>query len=138
LIYIYDASFVGALIIPDEKNSIVDKVNNAIDENDIICVPQLLWYEVANIFNNLLRRKRLGSDEITHLFKIVSAINFTTDSETGVNYSKKIWDLSGKYGLSAYDVAYLELAYRKKAVLCTLDEDLIRAAKALGVKINCA
>ena len=135
MIYIYDASFVGALIIPDEKNSAVDKANNAIDENDIICVPQLLWYEVANIFNNLLRRKRFGSDEITHLFKIISAINFTTDSETGVNYSMKIWDISNKYGLSAYDAAYLELAHRKKAILCTLDEDLINAAKTMGVRV---
>ena len=133
--YIYDASFVGAIILPDEKNPDVDKINNSIDENDMIYIPQMLWYEVTNILNNVVRRKRISSNEVIHLYKVISAIKFTTDFETGINYSKKLWELCIKYNLSSYDAAYLELADRKKAVLCTLDENLINAAKTHGVTI---
>ena len=35
----------------------------------------------------------------------------------------------------SYDTAYLELADRKKAVLCTLDKELQTAAKRHGVMV---
>jgi predicted nucleic acid-binding protein len=34
-----------------------------------------------------------------------------------------------------YDAAYLELAQRRKLPLATLDQDLIRAGKALGTTL---
>ena len=37
--------------------------------------------------------------------------------------------------LSSYDAAYLELAERANAVLCTLDEDLRAVAKKRGVAV---
>ena len=38
-----------------------------------------------------------------------------------------------EYRLSGYDAAYLELAIRKGLPLATLDEELRRAAVAVGV-----
>jgi len=135
MIYVFDSSFVVALIIPDEKNPKVDKVQKALSESDEIYAPQLLWYEVANIFKNLLRRKRYTTEEVTHFFPLLSAVRVTTDFENGADYSKKIWNLCNVYNLTSYDAAYLELAERKKAVLCTLDENLIIAAKKHGVTV---
>jgi len=135
LIYIYDASYVSALIIPDEKNPKIDKMHKAVSEDDNIFTPQLLWYEVANIFMNLIRRKRYNYEKVTTFFPLLSAVRLKTDFETGVNYSKKIWELCNTYNLSSYDAAYLELADRKKAILCTLDENLINVAKKHGVTI---
>jgi len=133
--YLYDASYINALIIPDEKNSMIDKHHRAVDENDEIYTPQLLWYEIANTFRKLNKQKRYPCDVTTHFFKILSAIRMITDFGTGVDYLEKIWELGNKYKLSAYDAAYLELADRKKAVLCTLDDDLLEAAKKHGVKV---
>ena len=135
MIYIYDASYVSALIIPDEKNPKIDKMHKAVSEDDNIFTPQLLWYEVANIFMNLIRRKRYNYEKVTTFFPLLSAVRLKTDFETGVNYSKKIWELCNTYNLSSYDAAYLELADRKKAILCTLDENLINVAKKHGVTI---
>lgn len=42
--------------------------------------------------------------------------------------------LARRYKLSAYDASYLELALRKGMPLATLDEDLHKAAKKVGVK----
>jgi len=133
--YVFDSSFVGSLIIPDEKNSRVDKIRANIKENEEIYVPHLLWYEIANMFKNLLRRKRYTIDEVLGLFTPLSAIHLTCDFETGVNYIEKLLRLCNEYGISSYDAAYLELAGRKKAALCTLDENLITAAKKYGVSV---
>ena len=135
MIYVYDSSFVAAIIIPDEKNPKVNIAYNELEESDIIYAPQLIWYEIANVFKNLIRRKRYTPDEVSHFFTLLSGINLSTDFESGANYAKRIWNLCSAYNLSAYDSAYLELAKRKKAVLCTLDENLINAANKYGVEV---
>jgi len=135
LIYVFDASFVGALIISDEANSKVDKIRAKIGEDEEIFAPQLLWYEIANVFKNLIRRKRYTFNEVIKFFQPLSAINLTCDFETGPGYAEKLLRLCNDYNISSYDAAYLELAGRKKAALCTLDENLITAAKKYGVTV---
>ena len=133
--YVFDASFIGAIIIPDEKNPKVDSIHKHIGEHEEIYTPQLLWYEIANIFNNLIRRKRYSHDEVAQFFPLLTAIRLTTDFETGSIYSKKIFSMCRDFNLSSYDAAYLELAERKNATLCTLDENLRAAAKKYGVAV---
>jgi len=135
LIYVFDASFIGASIIPDEKNPKVDKTRADIGESEEIFVPQLFWYEIANIFNNLIRHERFTGDEVMQFFPRLVAIRLKTDFETGVAYSQKLLSLCSDYHLSSYDASYLELADRKKAALCTLDKDLRTAAKKCGVAV---
>jgi len=135
MVYVFDASFVGALIIPDERNPHVNKLSAKIKSEDEKHAPQLLWYEISNIFKNLLRRKRYTFDEVKKLFPLLSAINLNCDFETGPDYSEKLLRLCNDYNISSYDAAYLELAGRKKAALCTLDENLITVAKNYGVTV---
>jgi predicted nucleic acid-binding protein len=54
---------------------------------------------------------------------------------TGTDHSRKLLRLCTDYGLSSYDASYLELAERKNAVLCTLDEGLCAASKKHGVTV---
>jgi predicted nucleic acid-binding protein len=130
-----DSSFVGALIIPDEKNLHAEKLYLRIKNNDIKYVPGLFSYEMANIFLNLIRRKRFTHDEVLNLLPVLSSICITTDFETGHGYVKKLLRLSNDYNLSSYDAAYLELAERKNATLCTFDERLQASAKKYGVAV---
>ena len=124
MIYVYDASFVGALIIPDEKNPRVDKMHSDVGDEEIL-VPHLLWYEIANIFNKLIRE----------FIPLLAAMRLETDSVTGSDYSQRLLRLCNNYKLSAYDAAYLELAERKKATLCTLDKHLRTAAQKHKVAV---
>ena len=135
MIYVYDSSFVGSLIIPDEKNSRVDEIHDTISQNEEIFVPQLFWYEIANIFKNLLRRKRYPFEDVLQFSKLLDEERIICDFETGAGYAEKLLRLCNDYNISSYDAAYLELAGRKKAALCTLDENLISAAKKHGVKV---
>ncbi|MDR2731054.1 MAG: type II toxin-antitoxin system VapC family toxin [Treponema sp.] len=135
MIYVFDASFVGAVIIPDERDTHVDRMYAKIKNEDEKYAPHLLWYEISNIFKNLLRRKRFTFDEVLRLFPFLTALCITCDFETGTGYAEKLLRLCNDYNISSYDAAYLELAGRKKAVLCTLDENLIITAKKCGVTV---
>ena len=53
----------------------------------------------------------------------------------GVDNSKKLPRLCNDYNISSYDAAYLELAERRQAMLCTLDEGLRSAAKKHGAAV---
>ena len=133
--YVFDASFVGAIIIPDEHNPRINKMQAGIGEEENIYVPQLLWYEIASIFRNLIRRKRYTPDEVLQFIPLLAAVRLETDHKTGPDYSQKLLRFCNEYNLSSYDASYLELAERKKAVLCTLDQDLGAAAKKRGVAV---
>jgi predicted nucleic acid-binding protein len=98
--------------------------------------PHLLWYEIPNLFKNLIRRKRYTFDDVLLFFPVLTGLGLTCDFETGTVYTERLLRLSNDYNISSYDAAYLELAERKKAVLCTMDEDLINAAKKYGVKTS--
>jgi predicted nucleic acid-binding protein len=135
MLYVFDASFVGALIFPDEKNPRVDKMYDKIENEDERYTPHLFWCEITNIFMNLIRRKRFTSDEVIQFYPRLDAIYLKTDAEAGINYSQKLLRLCNEHNLSSYDAAYLELAERTNAVLCTLDEDLRVVAKKRGVAV---
>ena len=132
--YVFDSSFIVALIIPDEKSRHISKMYDKIENEDVRFAPHLLWYEIANVFKNLIRRKRYDFDETLQFFPRLEAFDLTCDFLTGAAYSEKLLSLCNEYDLSSYDAAYLELAERKNAVLCTLDEGLRIAAKKHGVK----
>ena len=133
MIYVFDASFLSALIIPDEHSPQVKRMYARIENEDERYAPHLILYETANVFNNLIRRKRYKYDKVLQFFPQLTAIRLSIDYETGVEYSEKLLRLCNDYNISAYDTAYLELAGRRKAVLCTLDEGLKAAAKKYGV-----
>jgi len=135
MVYVYDSSFVGSLIIPDEKNTRVDKIHDTIKQNEEIFVPQMFWYEIANVFKNLLRRKRYTFEDVLEFSKLLGKERLICDFESGAGYAEKLLRLCGDYDISSYDAAYLELAGRKKASLCTLDENLQKAAKKHGVTV---
>jgi len=135
MIYVFDSSFVGALVIPDEKNPRVDMMYGKIENEDEKCAPHLLWYEITNVFRKLIQRRRFTCDEVIQFYPRLLAIRLAIDNESGINYSKKLLRLSNDYNLSSYDAAYLELAERKNAVLCTFDEGLRAAAKRYGVTV---
>ena len=135
MIYVFDASFAGAFIIPDEKNPGVEKIRANIGEDEEIFVPQLFWYEIASIFRNVIRHKRFTFDEVLNFFPSLTAIRLTSDFETSPGYAEKLLRLCNDYNLSSYDASYLELAERKRAALCTLDDKLTAAAKKRGVTV---
>jgi predicted nucleic acid-binding protein len=57
------------------------------------------------------------------------------DEETANRAWTETLGLAERFGLSAYDASYLELAQRHRLPLALLDQDLRAAATALGLHV---
>jgi len=54
--YILDCSFCSAVFLPHELSDKVLKLFNKINEDDLIFIPQLWWYEIGNVLITAVKR----------------------------------------------------------------------------------
>ena len=80
------------------------------------------------------RRHVLTRADIENAIVLYGHLTFRTDEAEGVGQVRRLSEIARAYGLSAYDVAYLELAMRQRAPLATLDRQLLDAAQKSGVE----
>jgi predicted nucleic acid-binding protein len=132
--WVIDCSFAAALFLPDERSNRVAALFRGERGNDEFIVPLLWWYELSNILKTSVTRKRLTHADVMEILKQIKSMGFATDSDSGPDYARNLFDISVLYGLSAYDAAYLCLAMENKASLATLDNELAAAAMKAGVK----
>jgi predicted nucleic acid-binding protein len=86
----------------------------------------------------LARAQNLGSlsaERSAEFIENLNSLNIVIDDEGIDRVLTEVHRLAVAYRLTSYDAAYLELALRRKLPLATLDQDLIRAAKAAGISI---
>jgi predicted nucleic acid-binding protein len=98
-------------------------------------VPALWSFEVVNISAINERKKRitsLGSDEF---LQTLAGLDIRIEQATPPADGKVLLPLVRRYGLSAYDAAYLELTKRRGLPLATFDKELINAAPQEGVAL---
>jgi predicted nucleic acid-binding protein len=132
--FVLDCSFVAPLILAEENSAEVEKKFLKIKETDVIYVPQLFWYEIANVMKKAVTRKRITPADAVSSLDLLSAYSFQIDAETGSAYAIRILEIAGKYQLYCYDASYLELVIRKGGILGTNDQSLARACEEAGVR----
>jgi predicted nucleic acid-binding protein len=132
--YILDSSFCGAFIMPDEESQKVTQFFTTAEEDSLIYVPTLFWFEISNLLTTAIKRKRITQDDIDDLLKLLPRSKFTTDYSFGAGYSKTVAAFAAEYKLTSYDASYLELALRKRAVVGTLDDALSNACVKAGLE----
>jgi predicted nucleic acid-binding protein len=67
---------------------------------------------------------------------LLASLPIVVDAETDDHAWSDTLMLAAAEGLTVYDAAYLELAMRQGAELATLDGDLARAARRLGLSVQ--
>ena len=129
-----DNSVALAWCFEDEHTAPVIALLNRVTEHGAFA-PALWPLEAMNGLLMAERRQRLDARRRDSLAGFLRALPINLDEET----ADKAWTatirLAERYRLSVYDAAYLELAQRRKLPLATLDRDLIKAAKAVGVPL---
>jgi predicted nucleic acid-binding protein len=88
--------------------------------------PHLLDYEIASVGLKKLRREHLSHEVVTAALQAYAGLaieRHAVEAETVVAIAQR-------YGLTAYDAAYLHVAEQLTAPLATLDEQLAAAARA--------
>jgi predicted nucleic acid-binding protein len=113
-----------------------NQILSSLEAGKIIPVaPFILVMEFINVLHTLSRKGVLKGNIETAvlLFENLGFEIISIDYNANL-YIQALSDLCLKYGISAYDAAYLELAGRLNCPLLTLDKDLGKAAFKAGLK----
>jgi predicted nucleic acid-binding protein len=132
--FVIDNSVALAWCFEDEHTQPVMELLDRIAETGAFA-PSLWPLEALNGLLMAERRRRVDARRRQRLAGFLRALPVTLDAETGDQAWTATARLAERHRLSVYDAAYLELAQRRKLPLATLDEDLIKAAKALGTTV---
>ncbi len=128
--FVVDASVSAAWFLPNEATASTEAALQATSMHDV-WVPALWLLEVGNVLLSAQRRKRITADKRRELAAAASALRIKVDREPVAIAA--LDELAARFGLSAYDAAYLELALRRGLPLATLDEALRLAMTKAGV-----
>ncbi|HXZ16954.1 MAG TPA: type II toxin-antitoxin system VapC family toxin, partial [Roseiarcus sp.] len=90
------------------------------------------WFEVRNTLIVNERRGRLSEGDTAIFLRELSRFGVVIDRSP---QETAILTVARTHRLTVYDASYLELAQREAIPLATLDNDLGKAAAALGVAL---
>lgn len=130
---VVDTSIVIKWIFRNEDNwtdaiSLYEKHLKGIEE---IVVPQLLFYEVANV---LATKSKIPSKTIASDLNFLYEANLRLHQENRNELIKASF-LAKRYKTSAYDMLYAVIAKNKECILVTADEKFIEKTKFRHVKL---
>ncbi|HEY4363121.1 MAG TPA: type II toxin-antitoxin system VapC family toxin [Bryobacteraceae bacterium] len=132
--FVVDTSVALAWCFEDEQTQPVMNLLDRVTQTGAIA-PSLWPLEALNALLMAERKKRLDSEHRQRLAGFLRELPITLDTETAEHAWTTTARLAERYRLTLYDAAYLELAQRRRVPLATLDKDLIKAGKALGIQL---
>lgn len=132
---VIDSSIALAWFFEDERNERADTILRQVAKTGAV-VPWLWRLEIANALQAAVRRQRI--DPAFRDASIADLLSFpiAVDTETDRHAWASTLALADRCGLSLYDAAYLELAQRLRIPLASLDQELRRACRVLGVAVK--
>jgi predicted nucleic acid-binding protein len=131
---VLDSSVTIAWIFDDEVTAAVNRVFALITKANA-WVPSIWRLEVANALEYATRHKRIGAPFRDASLADLALMKILTDPDTDTYAWTITLQLAERFRLSLYDAAYLELAYRRKLPLASLDKELRRAGKSMGLTL---
>jgi predicted nucleic acid-binding protein len=129
--FVLDASVSACWAFADEDHPVADMAFSSLQTGEA-AVPALWWFEVRNILIVNERRGRINERETDLFLRALAQFRIRIDREPE---QASVLRMARAQGLTVYDAAYLELAYREKLPLATLDRRLGEAARLMGVRL---
>jgi predicted nucleic acid-binding protein len=138
IVLVVDASIALTWCFEDEVTAETEAIGTRVDSEGAI-VPGLWRLEVANTLLLAERRGRIDRSDVEQRLELLAALPISIDADADADTGIRAWTdtllLARAERLTLYDAAYLELAIRQDVELATLDRDLRRAARKMGVAI---
>jgi predicted nucleic acid-binding protein len=132
---VVDASVVLAWALPDESSTYADAALTVV-ERDGLHVPELWAREVGNGLVVAHLRNRITSADVDVFLAALARLSIVVEQTVPpLTLIRDATAAAVRYGLTAYDVAYVDLALRKNLALATLDKAMRKAAAQHGVAI---
>lgn len=113
---VVDTSLALKWVVYEADSPLAEALLNQWTKQGItIVAPDLLLYEITNVFYKLLRKKALSSEEVTVAFSALIKTDLSFRAVTDEMLSLKALDFANRYKLPAtYDAHYLALAEREQ------------------------
>lgn len=104
-------------------------------EGSELHVPSVWTWEILNAMAVAIKRRRITADRGKEFLEQLATLNLKIDGPPQVPDFPRLHSLAYSHLLTAYDVAYLDLAKRLSLPLATRDDDLKKAARAEGIEV---
>jgi predicted nucleic acid-binding protein len=131
---VVDASVALAWALPDESNTYADAVLAAV-ERDGLRVPELWAREIANGLTVAYLRNRITFADENAFLAALSRLTIESEAASPLKIIREGTEAARRYGLTAYDAAYVDLAAREGLPLTTLDRAMRKAAEQAGITV---
>lgn len=130
---VIDASATLAWCIPDERSGYGIQVARLVVKNSAQ-VPLLWQTEITNGLLFAERKSRMSPSEVD--FTLLELAKMPIEIIAVENDA--VLALARQHHLTMYDATYLKVALLSRSILATLDKELKKAAKALGIELFCS
>jgi predicted nucleic acid-binding protein len=132
--FVVDCSSTMAWCFPEERTpASLELLRRTASE--AVCVPGLWFIETANVLAMAERKGRVSRARLSEFIALLGRFELDVDNEAPSRSFTHLLPLCREHRLTSYDAVYLDLAIRRRLPLATLDADLRKAAKTLGVPV---
>ena len=132
--FVVDCSMAMAWLFHDEATpKTADLLNRLATETAL--VPAWWFIEITNVLAMAERKGRITPRQSDAFIADLGKLGVERDDEAPDRAFTYLLTLCRTHRLTSYDAIYLDLALRRSLSLATLDADLRKAARKLGVRL---
>src|ERR1700752_1294514 len=131
-VFVVDCSIAMAWLFHDEATPKTAALLNRL-EPEAALVPGWWFIEITNVLAIAERNGRITPTQSDAFIADLSKLGIERDDDAADRAFTHLLALCRTHRLTGYDAVYLDLAIRRSLPLATLDDDLRKTAKKLGV-----
>ena len=132
--FVIDCSLAMAWLFNDEATPKTADLLNRLSRETAL-VPAWWFIEITNVLALAERKGRITAAQADTFISDLGRLEIELDDEAPGRAFTHLLALCRTHRLTSYDAMYLDLAVRRHLPLATLDNDLRKAAKQLGVRL---
>jgi predicted nucleic acid-binding protein len=132
--FVVDCSIAMAWLFHDEATPKTTALLNRL-ATETALVPAWCFIEITNVLAMAERKARITARQSDAFIADLSKLGIERDNEAPDRAFTHLLALCRTHRLTSYDAIYLDVASRRTLPLATLDEDLRKAAKKLGITL---
>jgi predicted nucleic acid-binding protein len=132
--FVVDCSIAMAWLFHDEATPKTSALLNRL-ATETALVPAWWFVEITNVLAMAERKGRITARQSDAFIADLSKLGIERDNQAPDRAFTHLLALCRTHRLTSYDAIYLDLAIRRSLPVATLDEDLRKAAKKLGVSL---
>ena len=132
--FVVDCSVAMTWLFRDEATPGTAELLNRL-ATEAALVPAWWYVEVTNVLALAERKGRITAAQSGAFVADLGKLDIERDDDAPSRAFSHLLPLCRTHQLTSYDAIYLDLAARRHLPLATLDADLRKAAKKLGVKL---